>query len=189
MNQPLRGFAAVLPFLLLGCASGAGSKPESATAPGADIAGYASFGWEPAGGSPGAASPPLSIRDANIQGAIRTQLVRKGYREVEDEPDFRIRYETEAYTTEKKSNPVRIGVGVGSWGGNVGGGVSTSVPVGPQGVVAARETRLTIRAVDPKSNREVWVGTTAGEIEEGLDGGAVEKAVAGTMKGFPARRR
>jgi hypothetical protein len=189
MKPPMRDFAAMLPFILLGCAVGAGSKPESAIAPGADIAAYASFGWQPPSGSPGAADPPLSIRDANIQGAIRTQLVQKGYREVEYEPDFRIGYELEAYTTEKQSNPVRIGVGVGSWGGNVGGGVSTSVPVGPQGVVATRETRLTIRAVDQKSNREVWVGTTAGEIEQGLDGGAVEKAVAGTMKGFPARRR
>ena len=189
MNLPMRGSAVVLLFVWLGCVGCATSKPESATAPGADLAAYASFGWQSAGGSSTASRPPLSIQDANIYNAIRTQLIEKGYREVENQPDFLVGYETESYTTEKKTNPVRIGVGVGSWGGNVGGGVSTSVPVGPEGVVAARETRLTIRAVDPKNNREVWVGTTTGGIQQGLDAGVVEKAVAGTMKKFPTRRK
>ena len=90
---------------------------------------------------------------------------------------------------EKASNPVRIGVGMGSWGGNIGSEVSASVPIGSEGVTTTQETRLTIRAVDQKSNREVWVGTTTGDIKQGLDAGVVEKAVAGMLDGFPARRR
>jgi hypothetical protein len=77
---------------------------------------------------------------------------------------------------------------MGTFGGPVGVGVGTSAPVGGGSVVATRETRLTIRAVDPKDNREVWVGTT-GDIQQGLDAVVVEKTVAGTMKEFPARRK
>jgi len=182
------GFVGVLLFGLLGCASG--FQTESAAAPGADIAAYASFGWLPAGDGPeGATEAPLSIAHANVYAAIRTQLVEKGYREVEVEPDFRIGFEAAAHTREKVSRPVHIGVGVGSWGGNVGGGVTGSVPVGSEGVTTTQETRLTIRAVDQKSNREVWLGTTTGDLGEGLDAVVVDNAVAGLLDGFPARRR
>ncbi len=190
MNRPLSGFAGVLLFVLLGCASGGAYQTESTTAPGTDIAAYASFGWLPASDSAGGASePPLSIPDANLHNAIRAQLIQKGYREVEENPDFRVGFETTVHMKEKASNPVRIGVGMGSWGGNVGGGVSTSVPVGSEGVTTTHETRLTIRAVDQKSNREVWVGSATGDLQQGLDAGVVEKAVAGTLEAFPARRR
>jgi hypothetical protein len=182
------GFVGVLLFVLFGCASG--FQTESAAAPGADIAAYASFGWLPGGdGAEGASERPRSIADANVYAAIRMQLVEKGYREVEVEPDFRIGFEASAHTREKVERPVRIGVGVGSWGGHVGGGVTGSVPVGSEGVTTTQETRLTIRAVDQESNREVWLGTTTGDLGEGLDAGVVEKAVAGLLDGFPARRR
>ena len=189
MNVSTFGSAGVLLFLLLGCASGA-SQTESVTAPDADIAGYASFGWLPAGDSAeGASERPLSIADANLYGAIRKQLVEKGYREVETNPDFRVGVETAPHTEEKSSRPFSIGVGMGSWGGNVGGGVSTSVPVGSERVTTTAETRITIRAVDVKSNREVWLGSTTRDVQEGLDAGVVEKAVAGLLEEFPSRRR
>jgi hypothetical protein len=187
---PLSGLVGVLLFVLLGCASGPW-QTESTTAPGADIAAYASFGWRSASDGAGdATEPPLSIPDANLlRNAIRAQLIEKGYREVEETPDFLVGFEATAHVKEKAPNPIRIGVGMGSWGGNVGGGVSTSAPVGSEGVTTTRETRLTIRAVDQKSNQEVWVGTATGEIEPGTDADAVEKAVAGTLERFPARRR
>ena len=188
MNMPRCDCAAVLLFAILGCASGAPSKTESAIAPGEDLAAYASFGWQPASEGPSASQPPESIADANIRHAIRKQLVEKGYQEVEDGPDLLIRFETAAYFAEKVSNPVRIGIGVGGWGGNVGGGVGTSVPVGSSRVEGTPETRLTIRAVDPKRNKEVWVGSTDG-IKQVLDSGAVDEAVADTLAEFPARRK
>lgn len=175
--------------MLPGCAGGPW-QTESATAPGADIAAYSSFGWLSASDRSGDASePPLSIPDANLRNAIRAQLVEKGYREVESDPDFRVGFETTTHVKEKASSPVRIGVGVGSWGGNVGGGVSTSVPVGSEGVTSTQEARLTIRAVEPEGNREVWVGTTTGELQPAVDSSEVERAVAATLEGFPARRR
>ena len=189
MKRPMRDCAVAFLFALLGCATGSLSKPESTTAPGADLAGYRSFGWQLASGSPTTPDQPLSIRDANIQKAIRAQLIEKGYREVEETPDFRMSYEETAYLKEKTSSPVRIGIGVGSWGGHVGGGVGASVPVGSDGVVTTPESRLTIHAVDQKTNTEVWVGSVTGDIEHGLDAAAVDKAVAGMLEGFPARRR
>ena len=189
MNLSMRDSALVLLFVFLGCASGPGPTTEAATAPGADVAAYTTFGWLPASGGATAASQPLSLQDANIQSAIRKQLIDKGYSEVRDEPGLLIGFETESVTEEtKKESPFRIGVGMGTFGGPVGVGVGTSAPVGGGSVVATRETRLTIRAVDPKDNREVWVGTT-GDIQQGLDAVVVEKTVAGTMKEFPARRK
>jgi Domain of unknown function (DUF4136) len=190
MNVRRFGTAGLLLLALLGCAGGGGWKPESTTAPDADIAAYSTFGWLPTGDSAkGASEQPLSIADANLYDAVRKQLVEKGYREVEHAPDFRVGFETTTQLKEKTSPPVRIGVGMGSWGGNVGGGVNTSVPVGSERVKTVAETRITIRAVDPKGNREVWAGSTTGVIQEGLDAGVVEKAVAGLMDDFPERRR
>ena len=181
--------ACVLLFLSLGCAGGA-SQTESATAPGADIPAYASFGWlPPSDRAEGAAEPPLSIAEANLYAAIRKQLVERGYREVEANPDFRIGFETAAHMKEKASRPFNVGIGMGSWGGNVGGGVSTSVPVGSERVTTTSETRITVRAVDVKSNREVWLGSTTRDVQEGLDAGVVEDAVADLMDEFPERRR
>jgi hypothetical protein len=189
MSLAMRGSAVALLFVSLGCASGSGSKTETGTAAGADVPAYTSFGWLPASDEAAAADQPASLQDENIRSAIRKQLIEKGYSEATGKPDFLVGFATETVTEEKKKeSPFRIGVGMGTFGGPVGVGVGTSAPVGSGSVVATRETRLTIRAVDPKDDREVWVGTTGG-IEQGLDAGAVEKTVAGTMKGFPARRK
>ena len=190
MSLRILGAAGLLLLTSLACASGRASQTESATAPGADIAAYASFAWLPPGDvGEGGAERPLSIADANLYSAIRKQLVEKGYREVELDPDFRIGFETAAQIKEKASPPVEIGVGMGSWSGSFGSSVSTSLPVGSGRVTTTAETRITIRAVDPKSHREVWVGSTTRDIQQGLDANVVEKAVAGLMDGFPSRRR
>lgn len=63
------------------------------------------------------------------------------------------------------------------------------MPVGSERVTTTGETRITIRAVDQKSNREVWVGSTTRDIQEGLHASVVEKAVAGLMDGIPSGRR
>jgi len=166
---------------LLGCMS-TGPKTDSMTAPGSDIPGYRTFGW-----ASGTAQAPMTILDTNIHDAIRAQLLAKGYVEADEAPDFRVAFDVSSYQTTKKSSPMRIGVGVGTWGGNVGGSVGTSVPVGGGGDESTTN-RLTIRAVDAKSTKEVWVGTTTGDIKQGLDRSAVNQAVAATMKRFPRRR-
>jgi Domain of unknown function (DUF4136) len=186
MNMSIqRSVVIMLLSPLLGCASSAPPAPESMTAPGADIPAFVSFGWPEGSGNPAAET----MLDANVRNAIRAQLVQKGYVEAAEQPDFRVSYQTTPFETEKKSNPIRIGIGVGTWGGNVGGGVGTSMDVGSTGGQVTQNIRLTIRAVEQKANKEVWIGTTTENIKQGLDAGAVDTAVAGTMKGFPPKRK
>jgi hypothetical protein len=189
VNLRIFALAGVLLLVVQGCASARRWQSESATAPGADIAAYASFGWLSAADGPGESEAPLSIADANLRNAIRSQLVEKGYREVEQNPDLRIGFETATRAKEKTAQPIRIGVGMGSWSGNVGGSVDASVPVGSEGVTTIAEIRITIRALDPSGNREVWVGSATGEVQQGLDAAVVEKAVDAVLEDFPARRR
>jgi hypothetical protein len=180
----------LVPLLaLLGCASGTPSNTSTMTAPGADLSAYQTFGWQ-APGDP--SKQPLTILDGNIQEAIRARLLEKGYREVESHPELWIGFDTTTVVEEKasKPSPVRIGVGVGSWGGPVGVGAGTSVPVGRSGgAVTEQETKLTIRAVDAKTNREVWVGSSTAETAKDLEPGAIEKLVAGTLAEFPKQRK
>jgi hypothetical protein len=186
MKRNRRLLAAALLLAWLGCASGARPKTEATTAPGADLAAYASFGWA---ASPASPEAPRSLLDATLHDAIRTQLVEKGYREVATDPDFRVGFETAAYVAEKVESPMRVGVGMGSWGGPVGVGVGTSVPVGPEGTVASQEVRITIRAVEPERNQEVWIGSASGIPGPDPSAEVVEKAVAETLAKFPARRK
>jgi hypothetical protein len=186
MQRAMRVSAVAMLWLLLGCASGGSPKTDVTIAPGADVAAFATFSLQPAGGGANETTPPLSIADANVQNALRERLVLKGYREVATNPDLIIRFETAAYVAEKVKSPMRIGLGVGSFGGPVGVGVGTSAPVGG-GVTTAQETRLTIRAIDAKQNKEVWVGSTTGIQTQHLDASGAAMAVADTLAEFPAR--
>jgi hypothetical protein len=177
--------AVVLLSVFLGCAGGSGPKTEASVAPDVDLAAYSTFSVS----STTPREQPLSILDARVRDAVRSELVSKGYQEVEEGPDLEVTFDTADYVEEKtKGSPMRIGVGIGSWGGNVGGGVGTSMPVGSERVVAEHETRITLRAVDPRANREVWVGTAAGLAGGDLASGEVEKAVARTLADFPSKR-
>jgi hypothetical protein len=186
VNHIVRLSASILAACaLLGCASSAPPKPESVTAAGVDLGAYHSFGWQTPGGQP-TATPPSSILDTNVYNAIRAQLLAKGYVEADENPDFRISFAMQPYTVEKKSSPFSIGIGMGTFGNNVGGSVGASVPVGG-GTEENTLQQLVIRAVAPQTSKELWVGTSAGDLKQGLDAAAVNKAVAATMKGFPAR--
>lgn len=182
MHGLIRTPIAALLFLLLGCAAGGGPKPEWATAPDADIAGLAQFGWGDAAGS-----RPLTVFETQVRNAVRAALLEKGYVESADAPDFLIGYEAVEYESTTRSPPVSIGIGVGSWGGNVGGSVGTSVGLGGK-TTEHLQQRLTLRAVDAARTAELWIGTT-GVLTEQPDAAAIERAVAAVMRGFPARRR
>ena len=187
MKAWLVGSIGTLLLVVAGCASG--WKSESSTAPDTDLAAYATFGWLPDGGGRGATEAPLSILDAKLRKAIGEQLVAKGYREEPAHPDLRIGFTTEARAREKTTPPMRVGVGVGTWGGHIGTSVDTSVPVGGERVTTVSETTLTIRAIDPHGNREVWVGSATGEVPESSDESALAKAVKAALDGFPAKPR
>lgn len=183
-----RAAAAALVLLAFAAAACATSRwqTDAAAAPGADLAGYATFGWQP---SAEGEEAPLSIAEANLRRAVRAQLVGRGYRETDVDPDLRIGFETDTQLQERTSSAPRVGVGVGTWGGSVGTTVGTSVPVGKERVTTAAFSRVTIRFVDPRSNQEVWVGTGAGEVEPGLAASAVDGLVSQLMEDLPTSRR
>jgi len=175
------GLAIVAALLLGGCAA-APPQPESMRDPSADFAAYSTYGWAPSPGVSGT-DQPLLLLDQNIRRAIAAEMQRRGYAESADDPDLRMAYDT-ASADKVESNPVRVGIGVGSWGGSFGGSVNVSSP----SVRNYREGTLVIHAIDVARNAEVWQGRVSGRITNGsLEPAAVTSAVQAAMRDFPAR--
>jgi hypothetical protein len=167
--------------LLLGACASPSPQPESMRDPGAPWASYATYGWSPAPGVDGT-DQPLLMLDQNIRRAIAGELQRRGYTESAN-PDLRITYQTTSKDV-VESNPVRVGVGVGSWGGNFGGSVS----VGSPSVRNYQEGTLVIHAIYNARNAEVWQGRVSGKITKGsTEPAAVTTAVQAAMRDFPER--
>jgi hypothetical protein len=166
-----------------GCASPA-PRPESMRDPQADFNAYKTFDWGVATNAD-ASGQPLSILDSNIRAAITTELKGKGYEEAAAgaTADLLVTYET-ARAEKIKNNPVRIGIGVGGYGGNSGGAVG----VGSSGVKNVNEGTLVVRAIDPARNAEVWTGRVSRELGKGnVEPALVQSAVAELLRDFPAR--
>jgi len=175
------GLALCVALLLGACASTPPPQPESMRDSAAPWASYATYGWSPAPAVDGN-DQPLLMLDQNIRRAIAAELQRRGYAESAT-PDLRITYQTTSKDV-VESNPVRVGVGMGSWGGSFGGSVS----VGSPSVRNYREGTLVIHAIDNARNAEVWQGRVSGRISKGsVEPAAVNTAVSTAMRDFPAR--
>jgi len=168
-------------ILMLAACTTPPPQPESMRDPNANFSTYHTFGWVNPAGVDGR-DAPLQLLDKNIRAAITVEMKKRGYVEGSENPDLRMVYET-ASADKVESNPVRVGVGVGGWGGgNVGG----SVNVGTPSVRNYREGSLVIHAIDRERNAEVWQGRIAGRLTEGsLEPAAVQHAVSLAMKDFP----
>jgi opacity protein-like surface antigen len=169
--------------LAAGCASQA-PQPTSMRDPQADFNAYETFALK-YGPSGDASSKSLSIVEGYIRAAITAELKGKGYVEAAagTEPDLRIEYEA-ASEKKLKNNPFRIGVGVGGYGSNVGGGVG----VGSPSVKNVTEGTLVIHAVDPVRKAEVWQGRASRELGNGnIEPAVVQAGVAELLRDFPAR--
>jgi hypothetical protein len=168
-----------------GCASQA-PQPSSMRDPQADFSAYKTFGWdETARTDASGQTQPLSLLDSNIRSAITAELKCKGYEEAAagTAPDLLVAFET-TKAEKIKSNPVRIGVGVGSWGGNTGGGVS----VGSPSARNVTEGTLVIHAIDSTRKAEVWQGSVSRNLSKGnVEPAVVHSAVADAFRDFPAR--
>jgi hypothetical protein len=169
--------------LLAGCASQP-EPPQSMRDPQANFSAYETFGWT--SGAPEGADAPLKLLDNNLRTAIAAELQRRGYVEAPAgaTPDLKITYDA-ASSDKIKNNPVRVGIGVGGWGGgNVGGSVGVSSP----SVQSYKEGTLVVHAVDTARNAEVWQGRVSGKLTQGsLEPEAINRAVAAAMQDFPAR--
>jgi len=167
--------------LLLGACASAPPQPQSVRDPNAPWASYATYGWSPAPAVDGT-DQPLLLLDRNIRSAIAAEMQRRGYTESAN-PDLRITYETTSKDV-VESNPVRVGVGVGSWGGSFGGSVSMGSP----SLRNYREGTLVIHAIDNARNAEVWQGSVSSRISKGsTEAAAVTTAVQAAMREFPSR--
>ena len=163
---------------LPGCAT-APSRPQTQLAPGVDFTAYESFAWLEAD----AGDDPLRILDVNIRSAIEAELTKRGYRKVDADADLLVEHE---FATEDKlrTSPVRVGIGMGRYGGHVGG----SVGMGTPGISSYEEGRLVIHVIDAARKQEVWTGTIAGKVDPAkLDAAEVGRVVGLTLADFPAR--
>jgi hypothetical protein len=192
MNQTrrfLRGF-----FVFCGLAAGAATvggcasqptQPHTMRDPQANFASFKTFGWD-AAQSAQANGQPVSIVDSNIRAAITSELKRKGYEEAAggSAPDLLLQYET-GKAEMVKSNPFRIGVGVGGYGSNGGVGVGTSSAATRN----VTEGMLVLRAIDPARKAEVWNGRVSRELGKGgtPDPALIQSAVGDLLSDFPAR--
>ena len=179
----IRLVAVLAAALIAGCASPP-PKPETMRDPSVNFASFETFGWI-AGGTNEATDAPVRLLDTHIRAAITGVMQRKGYVEAPagTTPDLRIAYET-ASADRIENNPVRIGVGVGSWGGNMGGSVSMGSP----SIRNYTEGTLVVHAIDTARNTEVWQGRVAGKVTKGsLEPAAINQAVAQAMADFPVR--
>ena len=169
---------------LAGCASSAPPVPESMRDPQANFSSYKTFGWQASLAEPDDA--PLKLLDSHLRAAITAEMQKRGYVEAPagTTPDLGMAYET-ARSDKIENNPVRIGIGVGGWGGgNVGGSVGVSSP----SVRSFTEGTLVVHAVDTARNAEVWQGRVSGKITKGsVEPAAIAQAVAAAMSDFPAR--
>ena len=166
--------------LIVGCTSPA-PRPQSMRDSQADFSKFRTFGWEAQ--SADASAQPLSILDSNVRAAITSELKGKGYEEAAagTTPDLLINLET-ARAEKVKSSPFRIGIGVGSVGGNAGGSIGAST----SGVKNVNEGTLTVRAIDPARKAEVWTGSVSRELGKGnVDSALVQGAVAELLRDFP----
>jgi len=169
--------------LLAGCATSP-PQAESMRDPQANFAAYQTFGWT-SGADVDGSDAPLKLLDGNLRAAISAELQRRGYTAAADGtvPDLRMTYE---FASEQKleNNPVRVGIGVGSWGGNIGG----SVNVGSPSVRNYQEGTLVVHAIDTARDAEVWQGRVSKKITQGsTEPAAVAQAVAIVMKDFPRK--
>jgi hypothetical protein len=172
--------------LIGGCASPA-PQSESMRDPNADFTSYKTFGWDTAMSIDESGQPqPLSIIDSNIQAAIATELKGKGYEQAAagTTPDLIVSYE-KARADKIKSNPFRIGIGVGGVGSHGGASVGTSTP----GAKNVNEGTLVAHVIDRARNAEVWMGRVSRELSKGgnVEPELIQNAVAELFREFPAR--
>jgi hypothetical protein len=169
-----------------GCASSA-PRSESMRDPAADFNSYKTFGWETATSADASGQPqPLSIIDSNIQAAIATELKGKGYEEAAagTDPDLIVNYEKAREQT-LKNNPIRIGIGMGGYGGHGGASVGAS----SASVKNVDVGTLVVHVIDRARNAEAWTGRVSGELSKGgtVEPAVIQSAVAELFREFPPR--
>ena len=171
-------------MIVLGLTGGCASTPPpvySMQNPQANFGAFSTFAWDTGQD----AAKPVTILDGYIRTAITSELQGKGFKEAAAgaKPDLILQYETAA-AEKLKSNPVRIGIGMGGVGSSGAAGVGVSSASARN----VREGTLVLRVIDPARNAEVWNGRVSRELGHGgpPDPALIQSAVGDLLKGFPA---
>jgi len=171
-------------LILVGCST-APPPVHSMKSPEANFNAFTTFAWAKAKDADTAAQP-ITILDSNIRAAITTEFQRKGYTEAAagTNPDLLLQYETAA-AEKTKSNPFRIGIGMGGAGSNGAAGVGVSSASEKD----VREGTLVLRVIDPVRNAEVWNGRVSRELAKSgpPDPELIRSAVGELLREFPTR--
>jgi len=135
-----------------------------------------SFGWVEKG-------EWASITEQRLRAEVMEVLAAKGYATDGEGPDCQV--SGVIFTGARPGSPVSIGLGAGRWGGNTGGSVGVSMPMGGGTRTVGN---LAIDVIDIARAAEVWRGTlenafpTAEPTPEQIRG-----AVAQVLAEFPRR--
>lgn len=124
---------------------------------------------------------PASLAEQRVRSEVMNTLAAKGYTEDEATPDCYVH--GAIFTGARPRSPVSVGLGAGRWGGNVGGSVGVSMPVGGG---AKTFGSLAIDVIDAARNAEVWRGTLEAAFatpEPGSD--EIAGAVRQVLEAFP----
>lgn len=161
--------------LFAGCATQSVYVDAEDTPPACDA-----FIWQPPATGP---SPAHN----QIQAAVQAALEARGYPVAQTgsgaQADCGLTYAVRQ-TAEGRSSSPRIGIGVGSYGGGVGGSVGTSVPVGDSG----GKGDLTVTVIDLSRNAEIWRGTLSNAVDVNRpDRADIENAAEKIIAEFPDR--
>ncbi len=122
--------------------------------PGADFSSWRAYSWQQERSGVSEEFNPLLAK--RVQEAVAAALAAKGFREENASPDFIVRYFVNSSAQVREPN-ARGSVGLGSFGRNVGMGVSLGFPLG--GTSVTQHAEIVIDFINPQTNSLAWRGT------------------------------
>jgi len=128
------------------------------------------------------------LLDNRVKTALEDSLLSQFNPATETEkPDFLVRYYARPVKQPVDDRP-QMGIGVGSYGGSIGTGISMSFPLG--GSALDQQAEIVIDFLEPGSQKLLWRGSRAVALSSSqpdLNTQQVAKAVAEILREFPPR--
>ncbi|WP_269617876.1 DUF4136 domain-containing protein [Zhongshania sp. BJYM1] len=177
-------FALIAPLLLLTLSGCSTTDVVTDYNPRADFSRYERYTISDTSGADKAVSP--FVVD-NVKESLERQL-KVGLYKLANSPensDFLVRYYV-AEAAETIDRSPRIGLGLGSFGGNFGVSTSVGVPLGKDKIV--RNIQIIIDLLNPADKKLTWRGSIVIELDDRdpkANANAIERAVTEIWHQFP----
>lgn len=148
-----RNIVALLSILVISACASNDSKVHTDYRPGTNFDSYQRYSWAEDSGGDKTVSPFIK---EHVREALTQQLKTGLFQVVTKQADFLVRYYVaEAANTIDRSP--RLGIGLGSFSGNVGMSTSVGVPLGRDKV--NRNIQILIHLLDAKTGKLTWQGS------------------------------